>query len=198
MHGGLEKAVHHYADDHYPAWREDLPHLANRVRPGAFGENLSTLGFTEVSLCIGDVLTLGTARVQVGQGCQPCWKLNAHLNEKTLAARFQKTGRVGWYYRVLESGSVAEGDTLELIDRPQPDWSLAHVVKVRFDPQLDTETAIKLSHVPELTEGWQSAFARKAKGASENTDKRLLRWRPRLGGRTVSDQPHPALTHSVQ
>lgn len=155
-------------------WREDLPHLAERLRPGAFGENLSTLGFTEESLCIGDVLTMGTARVQVSQGRQPCWKLNAHLNEKTLAARFQKTGRVGWYYHVLETGTVAEGDTLELLDRPQPDWSIAHVVKARFDPQLDHSTVVQLSCIPELAEGWRTAFARKAERTSENTDKRLL------------------------
>lgn len=174
VHGGPEKAVHHYAGDHYPAWREDLSHLADRLRPGAFGENLSTLGFTEESMCIGDLLTMGTARVQISQGRQPCWKLNAHLDEKTLAARFQKTGRVGWYYRVLESGTVAEGDTLELLDRPQPDWSPADVMKARFNPQLDTETAADLSRLPELAQGWRAAFARKADGASENTDKRLL------------------------
>jgi len=174
VHGGPDKAIHHYAADHYAAWAEDLPHLADRLQPGAFGENLSTSGITEQSLCIGDVLTMGTARVQVSQGRQPCWKLNAHLGEKTLAARFQKTGRVGWYYRVLETGTVIEGDVMMLVERPQPDWPLARVASARFDPKLDSATATSLSRLPELAKGWRAAFARKAEGAIENTDERLI------------------------
>jgi len=174
VHGGPDKAVHHYASDHYDAWADDLPHLANRFRPGAFGENLATLGLTETDFCIGDVLTMGTARIQVSQGRQPCWKLNAHLDEKTLAARFQKTGRVGWYYRVLQAGVVAEGDLIELVDRPQPEWPLERVILARFDPYLKTAMALSLSRLPELAEGWRIAFGRKAKHKNENTERRLI------------------------
>ena len=47
-HGGVDKAVHHYAIDHYPAWIAERPGLtAAFSEPGAFGENISTLGWRE-------------------------------------------------------------------------------------------------------------------------------------------------------
>ncbi len=174
VHGGLEKAVHHYAADHYEAWRREKPALRARLRPGGFGENVSAHGITEQDLCIGDVLSLGSAKVQVSQGRQPCWKLNAHLEDPTLAGLFQKTGRTGWYYRVLESGLVAVGDTVSLLERPCPDWPLDAVIAARFTPRLRKETAAALAALPELAESWRVAFAKKARGpGTENTGARL-------------------------
>ena len=62
-------------------------------------------------------IALGSATVQVSQGRQPCWKLAAHTAEERMAYLFQKTGRTGWYYRVLEPGSFAAGDVLMLEER---------------------------------------------------------------------------------
>ena len=44
VHGGPEKAVHHYPWDHYDAWRADLGDLPLLDHPGAFGENISVAG----------------------------------------------------------------------------------------------------------------------------------------------------------
>ena len=64
VHGGAEKAIHHYASDHYKAWQEE-GHMNPNTIPAAFGENISTRGLTEDKLCIGDILMLGTATVQI-------------------------------------------------------------------------------------------------------------------------------------
>ena len=107
-HGGPEKALHHYPAEHYVSWRQEIPELASLVpQPGAFGENLSTTGLDEADVCIGDVFDLGTARVQVAQGRQPCWRLNVRFGRKDMARRVQATGRTGWYYRVLPPGLVS-------------------------------------------------------------------------------------------
>ena len=37
------------------------------------------------------------------------------------------TRRSGWYYRVIEEGAVTAGDTLDLVERPLPDWSVERV-----------------------------------------------------------------------
>src|SRR3546814_7673018 len=59
-HGGPEKAIHHYAFDHYAAWKAESPELARHLgTEGAFGENISTEGLTEADVCIGDVYRLG-------------------------------------------------------------------------------------------------------------------------------------------
>ncbi|MBL6432131.1 MAG: MOSC domain-containing protein [Alphaproteobacteria bacterium] len=125
VHGGAEKALHHYAADHYAAWIAE-GYLPGGTRPAAFGENLSTLRVTEEQVCIGDVFRLGTARVQISQGRQPCWKLNAHRGRDDMAAAFQKTGRTGWYYRVLEPGLVSRG-SVRVARAALPQWTVLEV-----------------------------------------------------------------------
>lgn len=175
VHGGPEKAVHHYASEHMDFWRRTFPDHAGRFVPGGFGENVSTVGLDEDNLCLGDVLSLGTARVQVCQARQPCWKLNLHTDIAEMAATFQKTGRTGWYYRVLENGVVAAGDEMSLLERSLPHWPLRRLIKARFDPDLDIAEALELSQLAVLSTNWRQAFARKSHaGYVENTDARLL------------------------
>lgn len=162
VHGGVEKAVHHYAAEHYETWRSELGPSADGFGPGRFGENISTTGMTESDLCIGDRLKLGSAVVEVSQGRQPCWKLNAHTGLKTMAALFQKTARTGWYYRVIEPGTVAIGDEIKRLECPNPDWTVERVTRARLDPELDPETASALARLPRLAPGWAEAFGRKS------------------------------------
>jgi MOSC domain-containing protein YiiM len=127
-HGGPDKAVHHYPFEHYAAWCRELPDLAERFRTGGFGENISTVGLTEQNVCVGDQFSLGTARIQVAQARQPCWKLGVRFGIPDMPRRVQASARTGWYYRVLEPGMVTPGDELRLIDRPHPDWPLARLL----------------------------------------------------------------------
>ncbi|OKL43885.1 MOSC domain-containing protein [Pseudovibrio exalbescens] len=174
VHGGPEKAVHHYASEHYATWASEYPEQAHLFKPGAVGENIATEGLTERNLCLGDVFTFGTARIQICQGRQPCWKLVSHTGISSLAMRFQKTGFTGWYYRVLEDGRVSVGDTMTLLVRPHEDLVLADVIAARFNPRLDPALAQKLADTPELSGNWRKAFLKKTQaGYTENTDKRL-------------------------
>src|SRR5262245_19612484 len=54
-HGGPEKAIHHYPFDHYAEWHKEFGSHPLLGEPGAFGENLSTTGWTEETVHIGDV-----------------------------------------------------------------------------------------------------------------------------------------------
>lgn len=56
VHGGRDKAIHHYPRDHYMRWRLELGANPLLDRAGAFGENISTLGWKEADVCIGDRL----------------------------------------------------------------------------------------------------------------------------------------------
>ena len=70
-HGGVEKAIHHYPYDHYKYWKNTIGDHALLNQPGAFGENISTIGWTEETICIGDIIALGPIYLQVSQGRQP-------------------------------------------------------------------------------------------------------------------------------
>jgi MOSC domain-containing protein YiiM len=174
-HGGPEKALHHYPADHYAAWRAELPDLRPQLaQAGAFGENLSTTGLDERGVCIGDQFDLGTARVQIAQGRQPCWRLNVRFGRRDMARRVQMTGRTGWYYRVLTAGVVAPGDRLILVQRPNPAWPLARLLDVLYRDTLNVEALAAIAELPDLADSWRE-LARRRLARQEVED-----WAPRL------------------
>lgn len=121
VHGGPEKAVHHFPLENHRRLAVRFPALAARFVAGALGENLSTEGADEADICLGDVFAFGTARLQVSQPRRPCWKIDARHGEEGIAAFIAEQGIAGWYYRVLAPGVAGPGDALELIDRdPEP------------------------------------------------------------------------------
>ena len=151
VHGGIDKALHHYAFDHYARWRDELGPLPPLETPGAFGENISTRGLTEAEVCLGDRFILGSALLEISQGRQPCWKLNDRFGVADMARRVQTTGRSGWYYRVLRPGTARAGDMLALAERPHPGWTLQRLGELLsrrvLDPAL-LEPALALPLVP--------------------------------------------------
>ncbi|WP_430414107.1 MOSC domain-containing protein [Parasphingorhabdus sp.] len=173
VHGGVDKAIHHYPADHYPAWQSE-GQMEEGIEPALFGENISSLGLTEDNVCIGDVFSFGSSTIQVSQGRQPCWKLNAHTGNDRMAFLFQKSGRTGWYYRILKTGEAGAGDRLKLLDRPCEGWSVKRVTKGRLTRKISKEDAAILAEMPELAMGWREAFAKFAAGnRKENTAGRL-------------------------
>lgn len=156
-HGGPDKAVHQYASDHYPAWREELPDAALRLsRLGAFGENLATSGWTEHDVCLGDVVQVGRVKLEVSHGRQPCWKLNVRFGAPDMVRRVTQSLRCGWYYRVLEEGLLEAGQPLELVDRPLPHWTIARLFGVLFGPGPGEHRELEtLLTVPVLADAWK-------------------------------------------
>jgi MOSC domain-containing protein YiiM len=91
-----------------------------------------------------------------------------------MAYLFQKTGRTGWYYRVLETGTVKTGDRIGLLERTNPDWTVARVTSARLTRRISEEDARCLSSLTSLAEGWRKAFERMAEGdRREDTSARL-------------------------
>ena len=176
VHGGVEKAVHHYPLEHYPLWREQLGDLPALDAPGGFGENISVSGFTEATVAVGDIFRLGTALVQVSQGRQPCWKLNRRFNVTDMARRVQQTGRTGWYYRVLETGIVKTGDRLEIKDRIAPDWILHRLWHALYVDRMNLVELKGIATLDVLAEGWRKYAVRRLESG------RVEEWRNRLDG----------------
>lgn len=174
VHGGVEKAVHHYPFDHYAAWQAELGALPALAAPGGFGENISTSGLTEATVAVGDIFRLGSALLQVSQGRQPCWKLNRRFETPDIARWVQQSGRTGWYYRVLAPGTVAPGDRLELVDRIAPDWTLHRLWHALYVDRLNKGELQGIAGLDVLAEGWRKyAVRRLDSGRVEDWTKRL-------------------------
>jgi MOSC domain-containing protein YiiM len=161
VHGGPEKAIHHYPNDHYAYWRTALGAFPVLRGPGAFGENISTIGLAESEACIGDQYRLGTALVEIAQGRQPCWKQAHRLMSKNVVAMMVQTRRCGWYYRVVEQGVVSAGDALSLIDRPHPEWTVSRVIGLLIggEGKADQAAMLALSSLEALAENWRKRAA---------------------------------------
>jgi MOSC domain-containing protein YiiM len=160
-HGGPEMALHHYPHDHYRWWATQIGDHPLLTAPGAFGENVSTTGLDEDSVCIGDCFRLGDAVVEVSQGRQPCWKLNHRFGVPDILTRVVSSGKSGWYYRVRETGSVAPGDALTLLDRPHPDWPVGRVfaLLIAGGHRHDRAALAQVASLPHLSMGWRTRAA---------------------------------------
>ncbi|MCB2128490.1 MAG: MOSC domain-containing protein, partial [Rhodobacteraceae bacterium] len=173
-HGGRDKAVHAYPASHYALWRQDLPQIAARLRPGGFGENLVVAGVTEQDICLGDRWRIGGALMEVSQSRQPCWKLNFRFGVTDMARRVQTSGRTGWYFRVLERGSMEAPATATLVLRAQPEWPLTRVARLLYRDVLDLEALAALADLPRLPDSWLRLVRRRIETGSVED------WTPRL------------------
>ncbi|WP_277373976.1 MOSC domain-containing protein [Pseudomonas sp. AA-38] len=175
VHGGVEKAIHHYPREHYAAWRRELGEHPLLEQPGAFGENFSTTGWTEGDVCLGDVIRAGSVLLQVSQGRMPCWKLSDRFGIADLALRVQESGRTGWYYRVIEEGMVRAGEPLQLVERAHADWPLSRLSAVLFDRRVEPELLRECLALP-LVPSWRRTLERRLEKAEVED------WAPRLEG----------------
>lgn len=141
VHGGPERAVMLYSAEHYASWEGEL---GRRLEWGAFGETFTVQGIDEDSACIGDVLEVGAAVIQLSEVRGPCYKVAYRTGVPDMIQRIEASGRSGFYARVLREGLVAPGDEVRLADRPNPDWSLdrARHAYRRRDPALAELTGL--------------------------------------------------------
>jgi MOSC domain-containing protein YiiM len=113
-HGGPLKAVYAYCTSDYDHWRQEgltIPEY------GWFGENLSVDGTSCEETRTGDVWQVGAVRLQVTEPRSPCYKLDHKVGIPRFAARFQRSGRVGFYMRVIVQGPIEAGASIELVER---------------------------------------------------------------------------------
>ena len=151
VHGGAEKAVHGYPAEHYRRLAAAFPALADLFVAGSMGENLSVGGWDEESVCIGDVFRVGSCRLQVSQPRSPCWKINHKFGDDGLAQFITQEGITGWYFRVLETGTVAVGDACELLERNPAPVSLARLGRVQREHRPEGAELREIAATPGLT-----------------------------------------------
>lgn len=165
FHGGWDKAIHLYAQDHYDWWRQAKPGHSLLAAPGAFGENIASRGLTENEICLGDRFTLGSAIVEVSHGRQPCWKLDHRFGARDVMATIVKTARSGLYFRVIREGEVESGTRMDLLERPLPDWTIARIFRLLIGGghKKEPEAVRALAGMPVLAEAWRDR-ARKLVG----------------------------------
>ncbi|QYJ75273.1 MOSC domain-containing protein [Shewanella sp. FJAT-52076] len=173
-HGGPDRAVHHFPREHYGEYRRrDM--FRGFVDAPAMGENISTVGLTEETLHIGDILSFGSTVLQVTQPRSPCFKLDLRFAYPGFALVMQTLGKSGWFYRVLTPGEITETDTLQLKERLS-DISVADAMQCYFAAEFHETGYRRLLACPGLAQSWRNSLEKRlASGKIED-------WRPRLMG----------------
>lgn len=173
-HAGPDRAVMQCSADHLAAWRDELPELAPLLVDGSFGENLVVDGMDEWNVCVGDVVEVGTCRLQVTMPRTPCHKIGRHFGRADMPVLVQASGRTGWLYRVLQPGTITAGDEVRVVERPCPDWPLARVAHHLFSREPDLDVARELAALEPLARHVRDKFAaRVATGDVESFASRL-------------------------
>ena len=160
-HGGPHRPVLAYAAAHYPLWQAELG--LSEIPYGGFGENFTIDGLTEEAVCIGDTYTVGAVVVQVSQPRTPCWKIERRWRLPGLLQKVRDTGRTGWYLRVLTEGYVEAGQTVELVERPYPDWNITYVAHLLANGEADPDAQAQLAACEALTPDLRAYFRRRAR-----------------------------------
>lgn len=162
VHGGPEKALHHYPAQHYARLAAHYPAIAAALAPGSLGENLSLDGLDETTVCVGDIYTLGECRIQVSQPRSPCWKINHKFSEPGLSRFIADQSLTGWYYRVLASGTVQLDDRLKLIARNPEPITLARLWALQIDHRPSRDELRTVAATPGLNPDWARKLNQRA------------------------------------
>lgn len=151
VHGGEHQAVYAYPIEHYPHWAEFL--VANSLEHGTFGENLTVQGLVETEVCIGDVHRMGSALLQVTCERLPCFKLAHKLSRPDILKPFLQSGYSGFYYKVLQEGSLTTGDSIEVVEKDAQGVTVRALLGVHRLNEDAIETMEKLLNVEALAPG---------------------------------------------
>lgn len=119
VHGGQDKALYAYPQEHYVFWRQALetkePRPSIFASPGALGENLATRGLDERDVYLGDLWEIGDVTLQVTQPREPCFKFNAVTGDKYASKKMADSGFCGWYLAVITPGVLNAGVSIRVV-----------------------------------------------------------------------------------
>lgn len=160
-HGGPDKAVYAYGLEHYAWWEQTLG--CAPLPPGQFGENLTVAGLDEATLCLGDKLVIGSARFVVTQPRVPCFKLGLRFGDPAMPRLFAESLRSGAYLRVLQQGTIAAGDAVDVVDSPTERISLRDLFAAYLAPNEPVSKALlrRALTVPALSGEWRRQIAQR-------------------------------------
>ncbi|HYU44664.1 MAG TPA: MOSC domain-containing protein [Terriglobales bacterium] len=161
VHGGAEKAVYAYPAEHYEYWRRELPEVP--FSWGKFGENLTTEGLGEDTLCIGDRLRVESALLMVTQPRIPCYKLTLRFDRDDMIKRFLTSRRSGFYFSVIEEGEVRPGSAVEILSRDPHRVSIVDIVRLYLGQARDPELLQRAVNLSALPQNWKAALPLKAR-----------------------------------
>ena len=161
VHGGVHKAVYAYPSEHYPFWRQELDR--QDLTWGALGENLTTEGWWEDEIHIGDRFRAGTAEFIVTQPRSPCFKLAMKFDRDDIVENFLENARPGLYLSVAKEGELAAGDAFERIAEDENHITVTDIFRLFADRKArpDPDLLRRAAELEALPFSWRDYFRKR-------------------------------------
>jgi len=157
-HGGIDKAIYLYPQEHYTFWQENLN--CSNLPSGSFGENLTTTGLLEDDIHIGDHFKINDVVVEVSQPREPCYKLNMVFNDNTIVKQYLASNCPGIYLRVIQTGSITTGDAITKVKQCPENITIGALWRLTFhNTKNRNQSTIKAAlRIKELASSWKTTL----------------------------------------
>ncbi|MDM5332147.1 MOSC domain-containing protein [Ureibacillus composti] len=155
FHGGPDRVVCMYPFEHYSYWEEEFQ---RKLSLPAFGENITAAGMTEEQVCIGDIYKIGETILQVTQGRVPCVTISNYNEEKGFLKKVIDTTLTGYFFRVLEEGTIMLDSEITLLEKHEKEISVSFATQILFHQKQDKASIEKILTVDALAEEWRNRF----------------------------------------
>lgn len=162
-HGGEDKAVYAYTVENYRYWEQEFG--KGPFPFGQFGENFTVAGMPDEALHVGDVFRIGGVLMQATQPRVPCFKLGIKMGDPTFVGRFRRSGRVGFYLRVLEEGEVRAGDPISRIEEDAEKLTIRDAMLAIDKGPRQKEIIERALRIDALSRAWRDDLQERLKKA---------------------------------
>lgn len=133
-HGGPDRAVYAFAREDYAHWEAEF---GRPLAAGSFGENLTTIGLDVQNARIGERWRVGECVLEVTSVRTPCAVFAGFVDQQQWVRRFTEHGVPGAYLRVIEPGTVAAGDPVEVVETRDHDFTVGYAFRAATtEPEL--------------------------------------------------------------
>jgi len=156
VHGGADKAIYAYAEEHYSYWQTEFHDMS--LPWGMFGENFTTQGMVEEMVNVGDQFQVGTAKVVATQPRMPCYKLGVKFGRMDVIKKFLASGLTGIYFKVIREGDIEQGDEIKLIKKDANNVTIKDIVNLYTINKDDLHTMQRAIKLKDLPNGWKNHF----------------------------------------
>ena len=156
VHGGEHKAVYAYAAEDYAWWSD---RLGRTLAAGTFGDNLTTDGIDLGDAVVGQRWRINDVVLQISEPRMPCYKLGIRMEDPAFPTVFSEAGRPGSYLRIIEAGSLASGDHIEVGHTPSHGLTVSEIARIYDRDQHEAGRFLEAAELSEPWKRWARRFA---------------------------------------
>ena len=160
-HGGVDQAVYVYSAEDYRWWSQQL---GRELRHGTFGENLTIAGLPD-DMNAGERLLIGDVVLEATSPRIPCSTLATQMHDRNFGLAFRRAEKPGFYFRVLNEGELAAGDTVTFVDNPDCTVSMLELFRLNYEVSPAVEQLQRVIAAP-LAVRMREKFEKKLASAS--------------------------------